>query len=93
MPDYVNPQITDAITQTNVQILGTAPGTAMGNLFQATSQALANAAHNATSAQQNANTVLQATTTQGVALMYGVDTAAEAVGIAEILSVNKPSYP
>ena len=93
MPDYVNPQITDAVTQTNVKILGDAPGKAMGNLFQATSQALANAAHNATSAQQNANTVLQATTTQGVALMYGVDTAAEAVGIAEILSVNKPSYP
>jgi hypothetical protein len=36
---------------------------------------------------------MQATTTQGVALMYGVDTAAEAVGIAEILSVTKPSYP
>ena len=54
MPDIVNPQITDAITQTNVQILGTAPGTAMGNLFQATSQALGNAAHNATAAQQNA---------------------------------------
>ncbi len=93
MPDFVNPQITDAITQTNVQILGTAPGTAMGNLFQATSQALGNAAHNATAAQQNANTVMQATTTQGVALLYGVDTAAEAVGIAEILSVTKPSYP
>ena len=93
MPDYVNPQITDAITQTNVQILGTAPGNAMGNFFQATAQALANAAHNATTAQQNANTVLQATTTQGVALMYGVDTAAESVGISEILSVTKPSYP
>ena len=43
MPDFVNPQITDAITQTNVQILGTAPGTAMGNLFQAISDSAAHA--------------------------------------------------
>ncbi|QSQ21962.1 RebB family R body protein [Pyxidicoccus parkwayensis] len=82
----VNPQITDAVTQTNVKILGDAPGMAMGLLYQATAQALANAAHNATTAQQNANTILQATTTQGVALLYGVDTASTAVGIAKILS-------
>jgi len=89
MADIVNPQITDAVTQTNVKILGDAPGMAMGNLYQATAQALANAAHNATTAQQNANTILQATTTQGVALLYGVDTAATAVGIAEILAAGK----
>ena len=89
MPDYVNPQITDAVTQTNVKILGDAPGMAMGALFQATAQALANAAHNATTAQQNPNTILQATTTQGVALLYGVDTSATAVGIAEILAAGK----
>ena len=93
MADTVNPQITDAVTQTNVQILGSAPGTAMGNLFQATSNALGLAAHNATAAGQNANTVLQAVTTQGVTLLYGVDTAAESVGITEILSVTKPKYP
>ena len=92
-PTAVNSQITDAVTQANVKVLGDAPAMAMGNLYQATGQALGNAAHNATAAQQNANTVMQATTTQGVALLYGVDTAAEAVGIAEILSVTKPSYP
>jgi len=93
MPDIVNSQITDAVTQTNVQILGSAPGNAMGNLFQATSNALGNAAHNATAAGQNANTMLQAVTTQGVALLYGVDTAAESVGISQILSATKPAYP
>lgn len=94
MAEIVNPQITDAVTQANVKILGDAPGMAMANLFQASAQALANAAHNATSAGQNANTVLQATTTQGVALLYGVDTAAESVGITEILSaLNKSGYP
>ncbi|HPQ71969.1 MAG TPA: RebB family R body protein [bacterium] len=91
MPDdpiKVNPQITDAITQANVKILGDAPAMAMGNLYQATAQALSNAAHNATAAQQNANTILQATTTQGIALLYGVDTSSTAVGIKEILSAK-----
>jgi hypothetical protein len=78
MADIVNPQITDAVTQSNVKVLGDAPAMAMGALYQATAQALANAAHNATAAQQNANTILQATTTQGVALLYGIDTAAAA---------------
>lgn len=88
MPHIVAPQITDAVTQANVKILGDAPGMAMGSLYQATSQALSNAAHNATTAQQNANTILQATTTQGVALLYGVDTAATAIGIAKILATK-----
>jgi hypothetical protein len=93
MPDIVNPQITDSITQTNVKILGDAPGQAMAMMFQATSNALANAAHNSSLANSNVNTVLQATTTQGVALLYGVDTAAESVGITEILGANSPGYP
>lgn len=89
----VNPQITDAVTQTNVTVLGSGPGNALGNLYQATSQALSLASHNATSGAQNAGTVLQATTTQGVALLYGVDTAAESVGISEILKAGNPPPP
>ena len=89
MPDVVNPQITDAVTQANTSTLGDAPAMALSALYQATAQALAMAAHNATVAQQNANTILQATTTQGVALLYGVDTSATAVGIAEILAAGK----
>ncbi|QSQ21955.1 RebB family R body protein [Pyxidicoccus parkwayensis] len=89
----VNPQITDAVTQTNVQVLGTGPGNALGNLMQATANAVANAAHVAAAAQQNASTVLQASTTQGVALLYGVDTAATSVGISEIFGTQPPAYP
>ncbi|WP_163452294.1 RebB family R body protein, partial [Escherichia coli] len=51
-PTAVNDQITDSVTQANVQVLGASPAIAMGNLYQATAQALANAAHNATMAQQ-----------------------------------------
>jgi hypothetical protein len=70
-PTAVNSQITDTVTQT-----GTAPATAMGNLYLATSQALANAAHNATNAQQQGNVTLQATTTQAVSTLLSIDTAA-----------------
>lgn len=74
--EVVNPQITDAVTEANVKALGDVPAAAMGSLYQATAQALANAAHNATSAQQNAAAVAQAATTQGVALLYGSSPAA-----------------
>lgn len=84
-PTAVNSQITDAVTQANVQVLGDAPAIAMGNLFQATAQALANAAHNATMAQQQANITAQAVTTMGVNLLYSLDTASTAVGTVKIL--------
>lgn len=77
-PTSVNDQITDSITQANVKVLGDAPALAMGNLFQATAQALANAAHNATNAQQQTNIAAQAATTAGVAQLYSIETAAAA---------------
>ncbi|WP_244112704.1 RebB family R body protein [Burkholderia gladioli] len=55
--------------------LGLDPGSAMGNLFVATAQALSNAAHNATNAQQQQNITAQAATVMGVATLYSVDTA------------------
>lgn len=84
-PTSVNSQITDSVTQANVQTLGAAPANAMGNLFQATSQALANAAHNATTAQQQTNITAQAATTMGVATLYSIDTAATGMATKAIL--------
>jgi hypothetical protein len=72
MASTVNTQITDSITETNTEVLGNAPATAMANLYQATAQALANAAHNATVAQQQGNILAQAVTTQGVNLIYSI---------------------
>ena len=90
-PTAVNSQITDAVTQSNVKVLGDAPAMALGNLFVATSQALANAAHNATTAQQNAYVISQAATTQGVATLYGIDTAA--TGAATSLLIPPAQAP
>ena len=84
-PTSVNDQITDSVTQANVKVLGDAPAIAMGNLYQATAQALANAAHNATSAQQQAAITAQAATTMGVTTLYSIDTASDAIGTTKIL--------
>jgi hypothetical protein len=70
-PTAVNSQITDSVSQANVQVLGVAPAVALGNLFQATAQALSNAAQNATMAQQQMYITAQAVTAAGVALIYG----------------------
>ena len=72
----VNSQITDAVTQVNTKVLGDAPAEATGNLYQATAQALSNAAHNATDTEQRqASITAQAATTQGVSTLYVLDTA------------------
>lgn len=75
-PTAVNNQITDSVTQSNVKVLGDAPAIAMGNLYQASAQALGNSAHNATSAQQQTGVTAQAATTMGVATLYSLDVAA-----------------
>lgn len=84
-PTSVNDQITDSVTQSNVQVLGDAPANAMGNLYQASAQALSNAAHNSTTAQQQANILAQAASTQGVALLYSLDTASTGMATKKIL--------
>ncbi len=84
-PTAVNDQITDSVTQANTKVLGDAPAVAMGNLYQATAQALANAAHNATRAQQQSYVTAQAATTMGVATLYAIDTATTGVATKQIL--------
>ncbi|MCC8473925.1 RebB family R body protein [Xanthomonas arboricola] len=86
-PTAVNNQITDSVTQVNTKVLGDAPAIAMGNLYQATAQALANAAHNATNAQQQGYVTAQSATTMGVATLYSIDTATTGVVSKQILGV------
>jgi hypothetical protein len=85
-PTAVNDQITDSVSQANLKVLGDAPAVALGNLFVATSQALANAAHNATSAQQQNGVTMQAATTQGISTLYSLDTASTGVATAKVFA-------
>ena len=71
-----DPEPADAAPSTEVTAIANAPAQMLNALRQGIAQAQTNAAHNAVTQQQNAQTVLQAATTQGVALLYGLDTAA-----------------
>ncbi|MEB3703328.1 RebB family R body protein (plasmid) [Candidatus Bealeia paramacronuclearis] len=75
-PTSVNNQITDAVTQSNVKVLGESAAVALSNLYQSSANSLAQSIQNATFAQQQSNLIHQATTTQGINLIYAVDTAA-----------------
>ncbi|HYJ83040.1 MAG TPA: RebB family R body protein [Allosphingosinicella sp.] len=83
-PTHVNDQVTDSISQVNTKVLGDAPAVATGNLFVVTSQALSNAAHNATNNQQQSYVTLQASTTQGVSTLLGVNEASSGVATSKI---------
>jgi hypothetical protein len=76
----LNPQITDAITQTNVRVVGEAPAIAMGSLYQMIGNSIAMAAANAVYAQQQANVTLQAASTMGAAKLLS-------------LNVSEPTVP
>ena len=71
----VNEQVTDSVTQVNTKVVGETPAMAMGNLLMSTSQALGNAAHNATAAQQQAQITMQAATVQGVNSLMAIGSA------------------
>lgn len=70
-PTAVNDQITDAVTQANVKVLGDAPAMAMGSLYQTVAQSAGMAAQNAVMNQQNSNNVALAVTTRCVNAILG----------------------
>ncbi|EJL33255.1 Killing trait [Caulobacter sp. AP07] len=94
-PTTVNSQITDAVTQAGTQVLGSGPAFATAALYQATAQAMANAAHNATHAQQQGYIVAQAATALAVARLLGsAEHGVGGVNPADILaSVYPPPAP
>jgi hypothetical protein len=83
-PTSLNSQVTDSVTQVNTEVVGTAPAVALGNLFQATGQALSNSAHNAATNQSQVNVTAQTSMTQSVATLYAIDTASTGVATAKI---------
>jgi hypothetical protein len=90
IPTAVNGQITDAVTQSNVKVLGDAPAMAMGAMFQSLAHSTGILYENATSAQQQLAISAQAATNQGVIQLYSVDTMAGAVSTAKIGQSDVP---
>ena len=62
----VSPAITDAVTESNLSVLGESPAMALGSLYQTIGNSVAMAAANAVYAQQQANVTFQAATTLAV---------------------------
>lgn len=52
MADKVNGQITDAVTQTNVKVLGESPAQSLAMLYQAAAHSLSLSMQNASASQQ-----------------------------------------
>lgn len=70
-PTAVNSQITDSVTQSNVQVLSESPAMAIGSLYQSMASAMGIAMQNSVSQQQNANAVAQAVTTRCIETLLG----------------------
>jgi len=90
IPTPVNGQITDAVTQSSVQVLGSAPAMAMGMVYQALANATALLFQNAVNAQQQSMILAQAATNQGIAQLYTLGSMAGAVTAAKLAQSDVP---
>lgn len=88
-PTLVNGQITDAVTQANVTVLGNAAANAMATVYQVMAHSVGLSMQNAVAHQQRMNTLSNGVTTQGVGLLYGQPTAVQARGTNTIFSGNE----
>lgn len=89
MAETVNGQITDAVTQSNVKVIGEAPAMAMGTLYQSMAHSTGILFENAVSNQQQQNVLAQAAVNQGVMQIYSVDTMTDAAAVAKMQETQK----
>ncbi|MCC5088410.1 RebB family R body protein [Xanthomonas campestris] len=87
-PTSVNDQITDAVTQSNVKVIGEAPAMAMGSIYQSMAHSTGILFQNAVSAQQQQNTLSQAATSQGLMQIYSLDKTASAADVEKVAQVG-----
>ena len=77
-PVTVNPMVTDAVTQSNVKVVGESPAMAISTLYQSMAHSTGILFENAVVAQQQQNILAQAAVNQGVMQIYSMDTMAGA---------------
>ena len=85
---FVAEQITDAVTQANVKVVGEAPAMAMGSLYQTASHSTGLMYENSVNAQNQQNILAQAATTQGVMQIYSVDTVSDALAVSQMIKAG-----
>lgn len=86
----VNSQISDSISQTNTEVLGSAPATAMGATYQSLGHSTGVLFESAVGAQQQLAIAAQAAANQGVIQMFTVNTMASAAATAKIADSTTP---
>ena len=69
IPTPVNGQITDAVTQANVTVLGSAPAVALASTFQVAAHATGLMMENAVANQQRVNLLGEAVTAHAVTML------------------------
>jgi len=67
----VNQQVTDAVTQTNVTVLGESPAQALSTLYQMATHASGMALQNSVSNQQNLNQLNPAIISEAIKIIKG----------------------
>ncbi|WP_408015312.1 RebB family R body protein [Roseibium limicola] len=70
--------VTDAVTQSNVKVVGEAPAMAISTLYQAMAHSTGILFENAVAAAQQQNILAQAASNMGVMQIYSLDTTAVA---------------
>lgn len=85
---WMNSQITDAVTQSNVKVLGDSPAESMGMLYQMLAQSTGMSMQNMVANQQHKNSIDSAVVTGTVTVLYTLDTATQGKAAQEILSGN-----
>ena len=85
---YVSQQITDAVTQSNVEVVADAPSVALGSLYQTAGHSTGLMYENSVNSQNQQNILAQAATTQGVMQIYSVDTISDAISVAKMLNAS-----
>jgi len=83
----VDTQVTDAVTQANVKVVGSSPAMSMGTVYQSTANSTGLKLNNSPALVTHA----QAITTQGVQQIYSVDTAAAATPTSRMKPLRQDS--
>ena len=89
---YVSQQITDAVTQSNVEVVADAPSVALGSLYQTAGHSTGLMYENSVNSQNQQNILAHAATNQGVMQIYSVDTISDAISVAKMLNASVNSH-
>ncbi|QBF31192.1 RebB family R body protein [Thalassococcus sp. S3] len=76
----VNSQITDAVTQTNVEVVAVSPAQSLGMLYQMATHSAGLSMQNSVSSQQNLNQIANAVVSTAVREILNVGTSSSGSG-------------